>query len=80
MIPNIAASTKAKSSAEKKDDVKFCCACCISVIPGCAIAPNASRQQQNVMKNRIDLKANRAGVNDSLLFGQCKKIIDRNAA
>ena len=33
----MAAITRLQSSAEKKDDVNDCCACCISSRPGCAL-------------------------------------------
>ena len=78
MIPKMVANTKEKSIAEKKVDRRFCCACCISEIPGCAIAPNASRQQQKISKYHFILKADGPCINDGLLFGKPEQISDRH--
>src|SRR6185503_1049777 len=78
IMPNTAARTSEQSIAEKKVDLKFCCACCISEIPGCAVAPNARRQQQRVTKDDLMLKADAACIDNGFLFGQAKEVGDRH--
>jgi len=76
MMPNRAASTSAKSINEKKDEERLCCACCISSSPGWAIAPNASRQQQNAMNDLIFLKADGTCIDNGFLFGLPEKVVN----
>src|ERR1700733_1295349 len=78
--PNKPASTSEQFQAEKNEDERSCCACCISSNPGWAYAPNAIRPQQKVSSIFILLKAYRAGINNGFLFAELEQVVDDHAA